>query len=136
MDKQLRDQVCARAGNRCEYCRIHQDHDSFYTFPVDHVIALQHGGKTVLENLALSCLRCNSHKGPNIASIEPATGAIVRLYHPRQDIWSDHFRWSGAILVGRTPIGRSTVELLAVNRPEYVLLRESLVSEGLDLPDL
>jgi len=82
MDAALRSLVRERAGNRCEYCRVHQDQDAFFTFPVDHIIALQHGGKTESDNLCLSCYRCNSHKGPNIASIDPETGDLVRLFHP------------------------------------------------------
>lgn len=54
-----------------------------FTFSVDHIVARQHGGPTVLENLALACLHCNRHKGPNIAGTDPSTGEIVRLFHPR-----------------------------------------------------
>src|SRR5271166_4827055 len=53
----------------------------------------QHGGLTVLDNLALSCLHCNRHKGPNIAGTDPRTGEVVRLFHPRNDQWSVHFEW-------------------------------------------
>lgn len=114
----------------CEYCGIHQDQDAFFTFPVDHIIARQHSGKTAADNLCLSCYRCNSHKGPNIASIDSDSGGMVRLFHPRRDDWSEHFEWQEALLAGRTPIGRATVKLLAVNHPDYVLLRESLIDEG------
>ena len=55
---------------------------------------------------------------------------MVALFHPRRDSWEDHFEWSGALMVGRTPVGRATVELLAINHPDYVLLREALVEEG------
>ena len=130
MDSILRHQVRERAGNLCEYCHIHQDHDPFYTFPVDHAIAKQHGGLTTADNLALSCYRCNAHKGPNIASIDTETKELVPLFNPRRESWSDHFEWNGAILRGRTPIGRATVALLAINHPDYVLLREALIEEG------
>src|SRR3990172_8631522 len=130
MDAALRELVRERAGSRCEYCRIHQDQDPFFTFPVDHIIAVQHGGTTEAENLCLSCYRCNSHKGPNVASLDPRTGELVRLFHPRRDDWNEHFFWQGAYLVGRTGIGRATVTLLAVNHPDYVHLRESLIAEG------
>lgn len=46
MDARLRTKVRERAGGRCEYCRIHEDDDPFFTFPIDHVIAQQHGGST------------------------------------------------------------------------------------------
>ena len=130
MDAALRRLVRERAGNRCEYCRLHQDQDAFFTFPIDHVIAQQHGGKTEADNLCLSCYRCNSHKGPNIASLDPSTGEMVRLFHPRRDDWRGHFEWQDALLIGRTPASRATVNLLTVNHPDYVLLREALRDEG------
>jgi len=130
MDVALRELVIRRASNRCEYCHLHQEHDPFYAFHVDHVIAQQHGGETHPDNLCLSCYRCTSHKGPNIASLDPASGELVRLFHPRQDRWDNHFTWDGAVLIGTTPVGRATVQLLTTNHPDYVLLRELLIEEG------
>ena len=131
MDAALRNLIRERADCRCEYCCIHQDVDAFFAFPIDHIIARQHGGQTHADNLCLSCYRCNSHKGPNIASIDSETEEMVRLFHPRKDDWGEHFEWHGALLVGRTPIGRATVKLLSINHPDYVLLRESLIDEGI-----
>ena len=130
MDPRLRQQVRERAGGRCEYCRIHQDQDPFFTFPIDHVVARQHGGLETLDNLCLSCFRCNSHKGPNLTSIDPHTAATVPLFHPRHDRWSNHFHWDGPLLVGDTPTGRATVRCLAINHPDAIVLRELLVAEG------
>ena len=130
MSDALWSMVRERAENRCEYCRIHQDDDPFYTFPVDHIIARQHGGQTNESNLALSCFRCNSHKGPNIASIDPGTGEMQPLFHPRRDAWDLHFEWNGPLLVGRTPVGRTTVKLLQINHPDAVFLRKTLIEEG------
>jgi len=64
------------------------------------------------------------------ASIDHAAGELVPLFDPRNDVWDDHFKWDGAILRGRTPTGRATVEILAVNHPDFVLLRETLIEEG------
>ena len=63
MDAALREHVRQRAGNTCEYCRIHQDQDPFFTFSVDHIIARQHGGKTESENLCLSLLSLQFSQG-------------------------------------------------------------------------
>jgi 5-methylcytosine-specific restriction endonuclease McrA len=41
---------------------------------IDHIIAEQHGGATIADNLALACLHCHRPKGPNIASIDVETG--------------------------------------------------------------
>ncbi|MEH2116237.1 HNH endonuclease [Nostoc sp.] len=61
-----------RVSVRCEYCRIHQNF-SIYTHEVDHIIAVKHGGETTVENLALSCLSCNRHKGSDFATINQLT---------------------------------------------------------------
>ncbi len=97
---------------------------------LDHIIAIQHGGETIWENLALCCGRCNQSKGPNIAGLDPESRILVPLFHPRRDTWRDHFRWDGAILVGITPIGRATIFVLAINQPIRVTARLALIQEG------
>ena len=129
MDNALRRLVRERALDRCECCRVHQDDDSFYRFAMDHVIAEQHGDQTVAGNLPMSCFRCNLHKGPNIAGRDRKTGKLVPLFHPRRHKWSHYFEWDGPRLVGRTAIGRVTIAILAINHPDAVALRESLLQE-------
>lgn len=104
------------------------------TFAIDHVVARQHGGPSTPDNLALACLRCNSHKGPNLAGIDPETGRMTRLFNPRSDVWADHFRWNGPYLTGLTDVGRTTIDVLTINHPDYIGLRESLILEGLFPP--
>lgn len=101
------------------------------TFPLDHVIARQHGGETVESNLALSCTRCNSYKGPNIAGLDPDSGDLTRLFHPRLDVWTEHFQIVGPIIQGVTAIGRTTVLVLQFNHEDAVALRGSLIAEGI-----
>ena len=125
----LVEQVWRRAGSFCEYCRFFQD-DYPIPFVIDHVIARQHGGQHVLTNLALSCLHCNAHKGPNIAGLDPRSGKLTRLFNPRRQRWNHHFRWCGQLVVGITPVGRTTVAVLAMNDPEPVRLRQALIEEG------
>lgn len=122
-------QVWRRAERRCECCHLPA---SCYLWPfhVDHIIARQHGGQTTSENLALACLHCNLHKGSNIAGRDANTGRLIPLFHPRQDQWRDHFEWTAAELVGRTPIGRITIQVLAMNDPDFLAVREALLEEG------
>jgi 5-methylcytosine-specific restriction endonuclease McrA len=82
--------VWERANRRREYCHM-PAFGYAGPFHVDHIVALQHGGETIIENLALPCLHCNQRKGPNIAGRNAETGKIVPLFHPRQDGWDDHF---------------------------------------------
>ena len=97
---------------------------------VDHVIAQKHRGLATPDNLALSCFHCNNHKGPNIAGIDPKTKQMTRLFHPRFDQWHEHFNWFGPVLMGLTPVGRVTVEVLSINLRHRVLHRQSLMEEG------
>src|SRR5207248_11129674 len=98
---------------------------------IDHIIAEVHGGRTAASNLALSCLHCNRHKGPNLSGIDPQTRLLTRLFHPRRHSWSYHFRWDGARLRGRTAIGRTTIRVLRIDAPLRVMLREELIAAGL-----
>jgi len=100
------------------------------SFQIDHVIARQHGGETVAENLALTCYACNHHKGPNIAGFDHQSQQIIPLFNPRKELWKAHFRWAGPILTSITATGRVTVHVLAVNLDYRVALRRALIREG------
>ncbi len=125
----LRRLVTQRAGERCEYCLIHQD-DRPETHQLDHVLAVKHGGLTEESNLALACLFCNSSKGPNLSAIDPLNGEIVPLFNPRTQNWNKHFELSGASIVGLTSIGRATVVLLRLNDHERLDYRQNLIEIG------
>lgn len=135
MDEQLIELVRARAAGRCEYCQIPEGF-SEAPFVVEHVIARQHRDQTVPSNLAWSCLRCNLYKGPNISGIDPRRSPVipVRLFHPRRHRWPRHFRWQGPVLVGKTAIDRATIEVLNLNHPDRVRVREVLIEAGLFPP--
>lgn len=55
---ELRSLVIARDGLICNYCGVEVDSPH-----IDHVIPMARGGKSILENLTVACLRCNSSKG-------------------------------------------------------------------------
>ncbi len=77
----LRRLVRDRARERCEYC-LFPDAVGFYLHEIDHVVAEKHEGQTIENNLCLSCWVCNRHKGSDLTSIDPRTGAIAPLFHP------------------------------------------------------
>jgi hypothetical protein len=58
------------------------------------------------------------------------TGELTRLFHPRRDVWSDHFAWVGHELVGLTAIGRTTVIVLAMNADSLMSFRAALMLDG------
>ena len=132
-DRALEAEVVRRAQGRCEYCCFPQA-VSELPFHLDHIIAEKHGGPTISANLAWACFSCNLHKGPNIAGLDPNTGELTRLFHPRTDVWAEHFEWDGAWLRGRTGVGRTTLKVLAMNSADSVAVREALRDEGIFAP--
>ena len=123
MDAQLRQTVRARAAYQCEYCRVPQELSEL-RFHIEHIVPRQHGGGDEVDNLALACPDCNLRKGPNLTGIDPETGALVRLFHPRRDVWSEHFYYEGSAIVGATAVGRTTASLLQMSDPERRRVRE------------
>jgi 5-methylcytosine-specific restriction endonuclease McrA len=121
----LRTLVRDRARGRCEYCLLHEE-DAWVPHEPDHVIATKHRGRTEEANLAWTCMGCNRHKGTDVASVEQER--VVRLFHPRRDRWARHFRLHGALILGRTAVGRVTMQLLQFNRTDRVRMRRILIA--------
>ncbi|MCB1076940.1 MAG: HNH endonuclease [Verrucomicrobiae bacterium] len=124
---ELRGFVRDRAQGRCEYCLI-PEVLTFQRHQVDHIIAEKHGGPTEKSNLALSCVLCNVHKGTDLTSVLPVTGAITPLFHPRRDRWDDHFSFRDGTILPKTPEGWVTARLLRFNAPERI--QERLLAAG------
>jgi hypothetical protein len=127
--EKLQRHVAGRAGTSCEYCLIHEN-DTHLGCEVDHIVSEKHGGQTVPENLAYACFYCNRHKGSDVASIDSLSGEVVRLFNPRKDKWSEHFRLQGGRIEWKGPIGEATARLLGFNLLERILERELLRVEG------
>ncbi len=115
--------VRQRAGLRCEYCCLHQDDSPLAALHIEHILPRKHGGTDDPDNLCLACIDCNLHKGSNLTGIDPLTGAVTELFHPRQQNWTDHFAWKGIHLIGVTAVGRTTIQVLNMNSPDQLDLR-------------
>lgn len=123
--------VRERARHCCEYCLVHEE-DCLLPHEPDHIIAIKHNGESAEANLAWTCFLCNRAKGSDIASVDPTNGEVVRLFSPRRDEWATHFELlaDGRVL-GLSPMGRVTVSLLKMNRPEQIEFRQTLMNCGL-----
>ncbi|MEW5986221.1 MAG: HNH endonuclease signature motif containing protein [Chloroflexota bacterium] len=132
-----RQAVIQRANGCCEYCRS-QARFATQSFSVEHIIPRRQDGKTELENLALACEGCNSHKHVKVTGRDPVTDDEVSLFHPRQQKWGHHFRWNDdfTLIVGLTPTGRATVDTLQLNRESLVNLRQILYAMGEHPPQI
>ncbi|WIG59469.1 MAG: hypothetical protein OJF49_002216 [Ktedonobacterales bacterium] len=125
----LRQQIAARAHFRCEYCGW-PEAEAVVPHEPDHIIAVQHGGQTIMENLALACFDCNRRKGSNIASLDPSTGDLTPLFNPRTQRWTEHFRWDGPRIEPLTAVGRATTFFLRLNDPVQTQIRANLQAQG------
>ena len=123
MDAQTRDAVRQRAGHRCEYCQRTQANSPLIPLHIEHVIPRKHGGDDRLDNLALACADCNFKKSSDLAGLDPETGELVPLFHPRRRDWSQHFAWDGMRIIGLTSIGRTTVRVLDMNSVQRLRVR-------------
>jgi hypothetical protein len=117
IDPALREIVRSRSGGLCEYCRISER----FT-----VVAVKHGGRATARNLALYCVVCNRFIGSDIASIDPQTGELAALIHPRLDPWEDHFELRAGEMLALTAKARVTILLLRMNRPARIKERQLL----------
>lgn len=122
--------VRLRAGNVCEYCRLPQSSQEA-TFHVDHIRPRDAGGETRLDNLALACVTCSLRKSARTRARDPRTRRLVPLFHPRRDLWAEHFHWNNRWRAGgTTAIGRATIAALGMNRPAVIVIRQMLATLG------
>ncbi len=129
--KLLRKKVVEQARQRCGYC-LTAEANVGYKMDIEHIIPISAGGLTTENNLWLSCAECNSYKSDKTHATDSFNGESIALYNPRLQAWTLHFEWStdGAIIVGKTAIGRATVEALFLNREWLVLARQRWVIVG------
>ena len=121
--------IAVRARYCCEYCQLPQDAEAM-DLTIDHVVPQSDEGETDESNLALACLWCNSHKWTQTKATDPKTGRAASLFHPRQQTWSDHFRWSvddPTRLEGSTAIGRATIAALQMSSRRAMQIRRWLM---------
>lgn len=124
----LRRIVVERAASRCEYCGLSQE-TQVATFPVDHLLPVSEDGPTELNNLALTCPRCNALKWVHTEAEDPTTGDRVGIFNPRVHVWAEHFRWlprDPTFLEPLTSVGRATVGLLKLNSQQRRDIRQWL----------
>ncbi|MBD2626120.1 HNH endonuclease [Trichormus variabilis] len=118
----LRQLVIQRAKDRCEYCCLSQAGQAA-TFHTDHIIPVVAGGATTSDNLALACVSCSLRKSARQTVTDPDTKKEVSIFNPRQQVWTQNFRWDDVRVIGLTATGRGTVEALKMNRPMMLAIR-------------
>jgi hypothetical protein len=104
------------------------------SFHLDHIIPRSHSGGDELDNLAWACPGCNLHKADRVEGVDPETGNVTGLFHPRCDEWQDHFTWEGVELRGASAVGRTTVAALDLNHERRLMIRRVETAFGLFPP--
>lgn len=121
---ELRRRVRERFSDTCAYCQT-SEVLTVTIFEIEHIIPRAANGETAFENLCLACPSCNRYKSDQLKGKND-----TRLFHPQNDVWTDHFDWSvdGTYLVGLTEIGESTIVALKMNRPQVIRVRRMWVA--------
>lgn len=116
--------VRERPDGRCDYCGMHQSIQGG-TFHCEHILPRVLGCQTVAENMALACPSCNLHKSRRVAVRDAETGSVIPHFNPRTDRWAEHFEWDEFTLAGISPTGRATIDLLQLNAPRRLQIRQA-----------
>jgi len=103
---------------------------AFARFQIEHIIPIKHHGSSELDNLAWACLQCNAAKSSNLVAYDLETGELTPLYNPRAQTWRDHFEIREALIIGKTSVGRVTIDVLDMNCSEQLSLREALIQRN------
>lgn len=127
--------VWKRANFYCEYCYAPSEFAPD-DFEFDHIFPISLGGNSKAGNLAIACGKCNNCKSNHLQHIDPLTNRVALLFHPRKDLWTDHFQWNEdfTLIEGISPVGRATADLLQVNRQSNINLRNLLLLVGYHPP--
>jgi len=124
--------VAGRAGHRCEYCRAPEVLFNF-PFEVEHVVPASRGRSNEESNLALACRACNIFKADALTGYDPDSNSEVTLFHPRRDLWEEHFlvEADDGVIEGVTASGRATVARLRMNSELQIAARSAWIQLGL-----
>lgn len=127
----LRLQLEEADDHHCAYCRTSQFY-SGHPMVAEHILPRIKGGTTSFANLCYSCYRCNLFKGSQTYRIDPQSGELTPLFHPRQHQWNQHFVFdpSGLQIVGLTAVGRATVIALNMNNDVIINARRNWARLG------
>jgi hypothetical protein len=133
----LKNLVLSRSKGYCEYCKCPSDF-STEPFSIEHIVPRSKDGLDELDNLAYACIGCNIYKSDKTEFLDVVSQAISPLFNPRIMDWDGHFIWDESLtsMIGKTAIGRATIEALRLNRRPLKNLRRALIAIGEHPPTL
>jgi hypothetical protein len=126
----VRRQVAKRANSQCEYCLL-SERFSLYSFHIEHIKSIKHGGTNDANNLAYCCPDCNYFKGSDIGTYLPDGESLIRFFNPRSDRWDEHFELVDGLIEGVTEVGAATTRIFKFNDVDRLIFRQQLIELGL-----
>jgi hypothetical protein len=75
------------------------------------------------------------HKADRISASTGSSGEAVALFNPRLHDWAQHFEWDDYTLVGKSEIGRATIQTFDLNHERRIRIRQAEQLFGLFPPD-
>ncbi|HIK06801.1 MAG TPA: HNH endonuclease [Trichormus sp. M33_DOE_039] len=134
---ELQRQIRNKFANCCAYCRT-AEYLTVTTFEFEHITPRSSGGETVFENLCLSCPSCNRYKASRQTALDPNTQQKIKLFHPQQQLWTEHFAWNedATEIIGLTPIGNATISALKMNRSQLIRVRKMWIKMNEHPPNI
>lgn len=125
----LKQFVVNRSHGFCEYCKCPADF-SAEPFSIEHILPRSKEGLDEIDNLAYACIGCNIYKSDKTEFLDTVSQQIFPLFNPRTMNWHDHFIWDESLtsIIGKTAIGRATIEAIKLNRKPLKNLRRALLA--------
>ncbi|RUT02572.1 HNH endonuclease [Dulcicalothrix desertica PCC 7102] len=134
---ELQKEVRAKFCDCCAYCRT-AEFLIATTFEFEHIRPRSAGGETNFNNICLACPSCNRYKASRQTGLDIEQGQEAALFHPQQQLWEEHFAWNEDCteIIGITEIGRATISVLKMNRPQLIRIRKMWVEMGEHPPNI
>lgn len=131
ISSKIKSQILSRSSGFCEYCKS-PVHFSTEPFSIEHIIPRSKQGLNNLQNLAFACIGCNIYKSDKTVFVDLVSQQPHPLFNPRTMEWDEHFIWDKALttIIGKTAIGRATIEAIKLNRQPLKNLRRALIAIG------
>lgn len=120
----------------CCYCRRRNLTKHGRVWDIEHVVAQVLDANFVFEpeNLAVSCIDCNSAKSDQVVLLKPATrfprtSGAYSIIHPHYDRWEDHFVFGQIVYAPKSPKGARTLEMCKLYRYYQMEGQDALLSQ-------
>ncbi|WP_157603419.1 HNH endonuclease [Spirosoma telluris] len=104
---------------------------SFYSFHIEHIRSMKHGGTNELNNLAYCCPGCNYYKGSDVGTFLHESENLILFFNPRKDSWDEHSELEDGAIHGKTDMGKATGKIFKFNEIERLIFRQQLAELNL-----